>query len=147
MLDYGFSSLNNCEQKFSVFDGYSGVSSKSCNEEADTGRILYCEVLIRQRSIVRLCLNFLFILFFYYFFKFSIRYFLYLHFKCYAESPLYPPSALLPYPLSPTSWPWRSPVLKHIKFARPRGLSSQRWPTRPSSATYAARDMSSGGTG
>jgi hypothetical protein len=28
----------------------------------------------------------------------------------------------LPYPPTPTSWPWRSPVLRHIKFARPRGL-------------------------
>jgi hypothetical protein len=36
------------------------------------------------------------------------------------------------------------PVLRHIKFVRPMGLSSQWWPTRPSSATYAARDMSSG---
>jgi hypothetical protein len=35
------------------------------------------------------------------------------------------PSAMLPYPPTPTSWPWRSPVLRHIKFARPRGLSSQ----------------------
>jgi hypothetical protein len=41
------------------------------------------------------------------------------------------PPALLSYPLTPTSWPWRSPVLGHIKFARPRGLSSQWWPTRP----------------
>jgi hypothetical protein len=31
-----------------------------------------------------------------------------------------------------------------LKFARPRGLSSQWWPTRPSSDTYAARDKSSG---
>ena len=31
----------------------------------------------------------------------------------------------LPYPPTPTSWPWQSPVLRHIKFARPRGLSSQ----------------------
>jgi hypothetical protein len=53
----------------------------------------------------------------------------------------------LPYPPTPTSWPCRSPVLRHIKFARPRGLSSQWWPTRPSSATYATKDMSSGGTG
>jgi hypothetical protein len=37
--------------------------------------------------------------------------------------------------------------LGHIKIARPRGLSSQWWPTRPSSATYADRDTSSGGTG
>jgi hypothetical protein len=33
-----------------------------------------------------------------------------------------PPPALLSYPPSPTSWPWRSPVLGHIKFARPRDL-------------------------
>jgi hypothetical protein len=41
------------------------------------------------------------------------------HFKCYPESSLYPLPALLPYPTTPTSWPWRSPVLGHIKFARP----------------------------
>jgi hypothetical protein len=76
---------------------------------------------------------------------FFIRYFLHLHFKCYPKSPLYPPPALLPYPPTPTSWPWLSPVLGHIKFARPRVFSSQWWPTWPSSATYAARDMSSGG--
>jgi hypothetical protein len=39
------------------------------------------------------------------------------------------------------------PVLGHIKFAIPRGFSSQLWLTRPSSATYAARDTSSVGTG
>jgi hypothetical protein len=75
------------------------------------------------------------------------RYFLHLHFKCYPKGPLYPPPARLPYPLTPTSWPWHSPVLGHIKFTRPRVLSSQWWPTRPSSDTYAARDTSSGGTG
>jgi hypothetical protein len=76
-----------------------------------------------------------------------IRYFLYLHFKCYPEISLYPSPALLPYPPTPTSWPWHSPVLRYIKFARPRDLSSQGWPTRTSSATYAARDMSSGDIG
>jgi hypothetical protein len=55
---------------------------------------------------------------------FFIRYFLYIHFKCYPESSLYPPSTLLPYPPTPASWPWHSPVLGHIKFAIPRGLSS-----------------------
>jgi hypothetical protein len=71
--------------------------------------------------------------------NFFIRYFLYLHFKCYPKSSLCrlpPPPALLPYPPTPSSWPWCSPVLGHIKFTRPRGLSSQWWPTRPSSATY-----------
>jgi hypothetical protein len=49
-----------------------------------------------------------------------IRYFLHLHFKWYPESPLYPPPALLPIPPTPTSWPWHSPVLGNIIFARPR---------------------------
>jgi hypothetical protein len=56
---------------------------------------------------------------------------------------------MLPHPLShpptPTSWPFRSPVLRHIKFAQPMGLSFHSWLTRPSSDTYAARDTSSGG--
>ena len=43
-----------------------------------------------------------------------------LHFKCYPESPL-----CHPYSPTPTSWPWHSPVLGHIKFVRLRGLSSQ----------------------
>jgi hypothetical protein len=33
------------------------------------------------------------------------------------------PSPPLPYPPTPTSWPWRSPVLRHIKFAWPMSLS------------------------
>ena len=37
------------------------------------------------------------------------------------------------------------PVLRHIKFALPMGLSFQWWPTRPSFDTYAARVKSSGG--
>jgi hypothetical protein len=56
------------------------------------------------------------------FFFFFIRYFLYIHFKCYPESFLYPSSALLPYPPTPASWPQHSPVLGYIKFAIPRGL-------------------------
>ena len=38
------------------------------------------------------------------------------------KSPI--PSPTLPYPPTPTSWPWHSPVLGHIKFASPMGLSS-----------------------
>jgi hypothetical protein len=49
----------------------------------------------------------------------------------------------LPYPPTPPFWPWRSPVLGHIKFASPMGLSLQWWLTRPSFDTYAARDKSS----
>jgi hypothetical protein len=51
----------------------------------------------------------------------------------------------LPHPATPTSWPWRSRVLRQIKFARPMGLSFHWWLTRPSFDTYAARDTSSGG--
>jgi hypothetical protein len=29
----------------------------------------------------------------------------------------------LPQPPTPTSWPWRSPVMRHIKFAGKMGLS------------------------
>jgi hypothetical protein len=54
-----------------------------------------------------------------------IRYFLYIHFKCYPESSIYPPTTLVPYPPTSASWPWHSPVLGHIKFEIPRGLSSQ----------------------
>jgi hypothetical protein len=39
------------------------------------------------------------------------------------KSPI--PSPPLPYPPIPTFWPWRSPVLGHIKFACPMGLSFQ----------------------
>jgi hypothetical protein len=51
---------------------------------------------------------------------FFIRYFLHLHFKCYPQSPLYPPPTLLPNPPTPASWPWHSPVLGRMIFARPR---------------------------
>jgi hypothetical protein len=49
-----------------------------------------------------------------------IIYFLHLHFKCYPESPLYPPPALLSNPPTPASWLWHSPVLGNIIFTRPR---------------------------
>jgi hypothetical protein len=57
------------------------------------------------------------------------------------------PSPPLPSPPTPTSWTWRSPELRHIKFARPMGLSFRWWPTRQFSDTYAARNKSSGGGG
>ena len=76
-------------------------------------------------------------------FLFFIRYFPRLHFQCYPErSPI--PTPPIPYPPTPPFWPWRSPVLGHIKFACPMGLSFQGWPTRPSFDTYAARVKSSG---
>jgi hypothetical protein len=49
----------------------------------------------------------------------------------------------IPYPPTPPFWPWRSPVLGHIKFASPMGLSLQWWPNRASFDTYAAKDKSS----
>jgi hypothetical protein len=57
------------------------------------------------------------------------------------KSPI--PSPPLPYLPTPTFWSWRSPLLGHIKFAWPMGLSFQWWPTRSSFDTYAARDKSS----
>jgi hypothetical protein len=61
--------------------------------------------------------------------------------------PKVPPYSPNPLPPTLTSWPWCSPVLRHIKFARPMGLSFQWWPARPSSDTYAARNTSSAGGG
>jgi hypothetical protein len=57
-------------------------------------------------------------------FVFLIRYVPHLHFQCYPKSPPYPPPPL-PYPPTPPFWPWRSPVLGHIKFASPMSLSFQ----------------------
>jgi hypothetical protein len=54
---------------------------------------------------------------------FFIRYFLHLLFKCYPESPHIPSPRLASLPTHSTSWTWCSPVLGHIKFVRPRGLS------------------------
>jgi hypothetical protein len=79
--------------------------------------------------------------FFYHFLKLGI-FFIYIS-NAIPKVPHPPP---LPYPPTPTSWPWSSPVLRHIKFARPMGLSFHWWQTRPSSDTYAARDKSSRGT-
>jgi hypothetical protein len=105
--------------------------------------VFFCDWVISHRMIFSISIhmpkNFMI--------SFFIRYFLYLYFKCYPKSSLYNPPALSPYQPNPTSWPWHFPVVGYIKFARPSGLSSQWWPTRSSSATYAARDMSSGGSG
>jgi hypothetical protein len=54
---------------------------------------------------------------------FLIRYFLIYISNATPKSPPHPPPSL-PYPPTPTFWPWRSPVLGHIKFACPVGLSS-----------------------
>jgi hypothetical protein len=87
---------------------------------------------------------------FYSFFHFIIiiiiRYLFHLHFQCYPKSSPHPPRPL-PHPPTPTSWPWCSPVLRHIRSARPMGLSFHWWPTRPSTDTYAARATSYWGGG
>jgi hypothetical protein len=70
---------------------------------------------------------------------FLIRYFPRSHFQCYPKGPPYPPPPI-PYLPTPPFWPWRSPVLGHIQFACPMGLSFQWWPIRPSFVTYAAKD-------
>jgi hypothetical protein len=54
-------------------------------------------------------------------FQFFIRYFLHLHFKCYPASPLYPPPTLLPYPSTPTSWPWCPPCTGAYKVCKTKG--------------------------
>jgi len=80
---------------------------------------------------------------------FFIRYFLYIHFKFQMLSRKFPIPSPRPAPL-PTHSHFLAlalPCTLHIKFARPRGLPSQWWLTRPSSAAYTARDISSGGTG
>lgn len=79
----------------------------------------------RDVNIQKLYIYFEFLLdilfYLYFFYLFFIRYF-HLYFKCYPESPLYPSLAMFPNPLTPTIWPWYSPVLGHLKFARPWGL-------------------------
>jgi hypothetical protein len=58
---------------------------------------------------------------------FIIRYFLYLHFKCYPLSsfplqkpPIPSPLTLLTNPPTPVSWSWHSPILGHRAFTEPR---------------------------
>jgi hypothetical protein len=45
-------------------------------------------------------------------------------FQMLSPKPLNPPPTLLPNPPTPASWPWCSPVLGHIIFARPRASPS-----------------------
>jgi hypothetical protein len=93
-----------------------------------------CQVDIQNQPVH--CISFILCLIDMFSTWFFIKYFLHLHFKCYSESPLYPPSALLSNTHTLATWPKHSPVLGLIIFARPR----------LSSPTYAARDTSSGGT-
>jgi hypothetical protein len=82
--------------------------------------------------------------------------FFYLHFKCYLPFPSFPPTpkAAIPpsrplllwgcsltRPPTPVSMPSHSPTLGASSLLRTKGLSSHWWPTRPSSAPYAAGAM------
>jgi hypothetical protein len=94
--------------------------------------LLFCFVFV--------CFFFFFSSFFFSFF----RYFLHFHFKCYSESTLYPPPALLPTLPTPASWLWYFPVLGHIIYTRPI-VSPPNDGRLGHPATYATRDTSSGG--
>jgi hypothetical protein len=93
---------------------FSGCSSKR--------NLLNCETLFFSLS------GFIFISFFYIFYYiFSSITFPMLSQKSPTPSPHHFPT----HPF-PCFWPWRSPVLGHIQFACPMGLSLQWWPTKPS---------------
>jgi hypothetical protein len=80
--------------------------------------VLACSPVIYYLSVLRtpyFIWSFFHLYSFFPFLKFFIKYFPHLHFQCYPKSPPYP-LTLLPYPPIPTFWPWRSPVLGHIKF-------------------------------
>jgi hypothetical protein len=64
------------------------------------------------------------------FYSFFMRYFFYLHFKCYAlswfplrKSPICFPLPLLSNAPTPTSWPWHSHTLGHTAFTGLRAFS------------------------
>jgi hypothetical protein len=80
-------------------------------------------------------------------FLFFIRYFVHLHFKCCPESPLYSPCRPAPQPTHSCFLALAFPCIVEYNLCKTKGLSSQWWPIRPSSAIYAASEMSSEGTG
>jgi hypothetical protein len=59
--------------------------------------------------------------------SFSFFFFLIRYFFIYISNAIPKVPHMLPHPLphppTPTFWPWHSPVLRQIKFARPMGLS------------------------
>jgi hypothetical protein len=77
---------------------------------------------------------------------FFIRYFLHLHFKCYPQSILYTPCPA-PQPTHSQFLALAFPCTAAYDLRNTKGLSSHWWPTRPFSATYAARDTALGATG
>jgi hypothetical protein len=86
---------------------------KTCRSRFKFGRQM-CGFSSTEVCSFRFHTTVFFFLFIYLFIYSFIRCFLYIHFKCYHESSLYSPSTLLPYPPTPASWPWLSPVLGHI---------------------------------
>ena len=77
------------------------------------------------------------------FLKIFFRYFLQLHFKCYPKSPLYPPPTT-PLPTHSHFLTLVFPRTGAYKVCKTKGPLFPIWPTRPSFATYAARNTSSG---
>jgi hypothetical protein len=114
-----------------------------------TGRSVICRKTLTAdvRSVITDDLQWVQVVFFLFvcfvFLHFFITYFPQLNFQCYPQSPPHPPRHSPP-PHIPIFWPWRSPVLGHIKFAWPMGLSFHWWPIRLSFDIYAARVKSSG---
>jgi hypothetical protein len=74
------------------------------------------------------------------FFHFYIIYFLHLHFKCYPESPLYPPTCPVPQHTHSHILALAFPCTRAYDLPQTKGLSSHWWPTKTSSATNATRD-------
>jgi hypothetical protein len=131
-IDASISSrIQEMEEKISGTEDSIGNMDTTIKENAKCKKILTQNIEEIQETMRRPNLRIMGVdgnkdfLFFFHFFSFFIRYFVYLHFKCYLKSSLYPPPALLPYAPTPTSWTWHSPVLGHIKFAIPRGHFSQ----------------------
>jgi hypothetical protein len=107
----------------------------------ERGFVLYCESLE---------LGHVYFIFFFSFF-FLVFFLLLDIFFIYISNAILKVPYTLPLPPSPTihsCFPGLAfPCTGAYNLCKTKGLSSQLWPTRPSSATYAARDMSSGGTG
>jgi hypothetical protein len=120
MIGFGSQSWKGLEAQYTVLEQLLALYKTLAQTEFITSSMpvstttVYPTMGVGQRSFVQS-----FFLFFF-FKQIFIRYFLHLQFKCYPKSPLYPPPVLLPKPPTPTSWPWHSPALGHIIFARPR---------------------------
>ena len=114
--------------KIPVRSFWRGEERRFLPSPPQSSQLTYCTIYqCQSQTIGPRCLllefdfliDFLLLLFF-------IRYFLYLHFKCYpfSQFPLqkfhiqHP--QLLPNPPTPASWLWHSPILGHRTFTRPR---------------------------